>query len=375
MKPHHLPDPIFVADQANLERMIKKLAQEAMLAVDTEANSLHAYQEQVCLIQISTIDADYLIDPLALENIAPLGEIFQNPAIEKIFHASEYDVIMLDKDLELQFANIFDTMVAARILGRKKMGLDTLLDELLGVQVSKGYQKADWGKRPLPNKMLRYAQVDTHYLIDLRNVLASQLKQKDRWEIAQEDFTRTCQAHERPSRHKLSPRWRGNGPQNLSPREAAVYKKLCEYRDKIAKKQDKPLFKVFSRQILVTLAEASPTSQREIQNIKGVPHWVVKRYGVGLLECIQEGLRAEPYFIATPQRPSRTYLARVQALKQWRKEKAREMGVNSAVILPRYLLEATAKENPRTKDALEQILEEIPWRVNLYGEEILEVLK
>ncbi|MBS1250966.1 MAG: Ribonuclease D [Chloroflexi bacterium] len=374
MKTHNLPDPILIENKSALDRMLDDLSQEAALGVDTEANSLHAYQEQVCLIQISTLERDYLVDPLAIEDLSSLRDIFSDPKIEKIFHASEYDVIMLAKDLGFEMANIFDTMLAARILGRKKMGLDSLLEELLGVKVNKRYQKADWGKRPLPAGMLRYAQIDTHYLIDIRNILATQLRQAKRWELAQEDFTRACNAHERPSRQKLPPCWRGNGPQDLSPQKAAVYKKLCDYRDGIAQKKDKPLFKVFSRRFLVTLAEECPRNQHELRTIKGVPHWMKKRYGAGLLKSIQEGLEAEPFAISYPQRPDRDYLDRVQELKAWRKKTAKKMGVNSAVILPRVILNAIAENNPHTREELESVMEEVPWRMEHFGKEILRTI-
>ena len=376
MKKHHLPDPVVIAHQASLEYMLENIAQEATLAVDTEANSLHAYQEQVCLIQISTLEIDYLIDPLAIEDLSPLRAIFIDPEIEKIFHASEYDVIMLAKGLGFQFANIFDTMLAARILGREKMGLDILLEEMFGVQVNKRYQKANWGQRPLPTGMLRYAQIDTHYLIDLRNILATELTQTGRWPLAQEDFIRACQVHKRrPNKQKPHPCWRGNGPQNLPPQKAAVYLKLCEYREEIARKKNKPLFKVLSRQFLLTLAEACPQNQQEMLNIEGLPQWVIQRYGLGLLNAIHAGLEAEPFTYSYPKRPSQAYLARVRELKEWRKMAAQKMGVNSAVILPLPLLDAVAKENSHTQEELAQVLVEVPWRFEHFGEEILETLR
>ena len=369
----NLPDPILIANQASLERMLKALNQEATLAVDTEANSLYAYQERVCLIQISTLDADYLIDPLAIEDFTSLIDIFKNPKIEKIFHASEYDVIMLAKDLGFQFANIFDTMLAARILGREKMGLNTLLEEFFGIQVDKRYQKADWGKRPLPMGMLRYAQIDTHYLIDLRNILFAELLQAERWPLAQEDFALAC----RPltlNGHKLPPCWRGRDIQNLSPRNAAVYQKLCEYRDGIAKKRDQPLFKVLSSKDLLTLAEACPQTQNELRSLRGLSQRSIQQHATGLLKAIQAGLEAEPFLPPHPKRKTSAYLNRIQALKQWRTTAAKKMGVNSSVILPRHILHTVANKNPHTPEELAQILKEVPWRLEHFGMEILEVL-
>jgi ribonuclease D len=353
--------------------MLESFSTEAALAVDTEANSLHAYQEQVCLIQISTLDTDYIVDPLALKDISPLGEVFANPNVEKIFHASEYDINILADDFGFRFANLFDTMLVARILGLKKLGLDSLLDRYFDVQVNKRYQKADWGRRPLPEGMIRYAQLDTHYLIDLRNLLARKLTETNRWEIAREDFQRACWAHERPSRRKLPPRWRGNGPQSLSPQKAAVYRELCEYRDRVARKRDLPLFKVFSSRDLLTLSEQCPRSKKALRSV--FSNRMVERHGENLLAAIRKGMEAEPFPPPHTTRPSSAYLGRLRALKEWRKTTARKWGVNSSVVLPRYLLDLVAKENPQTLEDLKEVLSEVPWRVETLGKDILRVLK
>ena len=159
-----------------------------VVAVDTESNSLYAYQERVCLIQFSIPNQDYLVDPLALEDLSALAPLFNSSKIEKIFHAAEYDIIMLDQDFGFDFENLFDTMVAARILGWKAVGLGSILKDQFGIEVEKKYQRANWGKRPLSKDMLVYAQLDTHYLISLRERIKSDLENIGRWPLAKEDF-------------------------------------------------------------------------------------------------------------------------------------------------------------------------------------------
>lgn len=369
-----LPDPVFVADQNHLQEMLESFSTEGALAVDTEANSLYAYQEQVCLIQISTLDRDYILDPLALEDLSPLGEIFYNPDVEKIFHASDYDVQILAEEFGFRFANIFDTMLAARILGYRRLGLDNLLEIHFGVEVNKRYQKANWGVRPLPDEMIRYAQVDTHYLIDLRNILAGKLTEKNRWEVAREDFNRACLAHERPSRKTLPPRWRGNGPQSLSPRKAAVYKALCEYRDDLARRKDLPPFKVFSSKELLALSEACPCSSQEMDRVEGLSRRVTEYHREEILAMVQKGMKAEPFSPPNNEHPGAGYLRRMGALKDWRKHTARKMDVNSSVVMPRSLLSEIATSNPANLDELGEILAEVPWRMEKFGTAILTVL-
>ena len=133
---------------------MSELRLQARIAVDTESNSLHAYRERVCLLQFSTAQQDYVLDPLAMTDLSALGPVLLDPAIEKIFHAAEYDILCLRRDYGFGFDNIFDTMQAGRILGRKLAGLDRLLEDKFGLKVSKRLQKADWGARPLSPELL-----------------------------------------------------------------------------------------------------------------------------------------------------------------------------------------------------------------------------
>jgi ribonuclease D len=137
MNAERLPEPILIQRPVDLHKLAERLCREGILAVDTESNSLFAYQEQVCLIQFSTPEMDYLVDPLALEDLSPLGEVFSAEGTEKVFHAAEYDLICLSRDFGFEFANLFDTMVAARILGRKAVGLGSLLEAVAEAAVGR----------------------------------------------------------------------------------------------------------------------------------------------------------------------------------------------------------------------------------------------
>jgi len=370
----NFPPAKLINQQPHLRRCLGELSAHSILAVDTEANSLYAYQEEVCLIQVSSPRADYIIDPLGLDDLAPLGEIFSDPGVEKVFHASEYDINMLWDDFHFEINNLFDTMIAARILGRHKLGLDSLLEERFSIRVNKRFQRADWSKRPLPEDMLRYAQLDTHYLIEIRNWLADRLREEGRWEVAQEDFQRASRAHLRSRREKLPPCWRVNGALQLDPQKAAVLDKLSELRDRLAREKDVPLFKIMGNKALVELAEQCPTSIQEIKSLS-LPHKnQVLNHGQAVAQAVREGLSSPPMSPPSTPRPDDAQLARERALKDWRKHKARQVGVNSAVILPRYLVTAVAQTNPQTLGELEAVLEEVPLRFEHYGKEILQAV-
>ena len=186
----NLPAPIVVTHEDTLARMVERLSREPRVAVDTESNSLYAYREQVCLIQFSVPGADYLVDPLAVENLTRLGPLFADGGMEKVFHAAEYDVVCLKRDFNFEFNNLFDTMVAARILGREEVGLGALLEHEFGVKLDKRFQRANWGERPLKGELLAYARLDTHYLLELRDRLYPKLMERGLWALAEEDFRR-----------------------------------------------------------------------------------------------------------------------------------------------------------------------------------------
>ena len=233
-----LSPPVWVATQTELRALVNDLSKQTSVAIDTESNSLHAYHEQVCLIQFSTADTDYLVDPLALDDISSLGEIFTNPEIEKTFHAAEYDLICLKRDFDFSATNIFDTRWAVRVLGYERDGLNGLLFEKFDVQVNKKYQKADWGKRPLSDEQINYARLDTHYLLPLKEMLQAELEEKGLLQLACEDFERACDVEIPAAKPVLWERMANN--HGFTPRELTILKEVYECRERIAEESGSP---------------------------------------------------------------------------------------------------------------------------------------
>jgi ribonuclease D len=335
---------------------------------------LHAYQERVCLIQFSTRSTDYLVDPLALDDLTYLAPIFSDPNIEKIFHAAEYDVIGLQRDFDFSFANIFDTMLAARTLGYKQVGLGSLLAEKFGVDVDKHNQKADWGQRPLSASLIDYARFDTHYLIELRGLLEAELREKGRWQLAREDFLRCCFVNNGINNRPTRGRWeRIDGRQDLTPRQQTILNELCINREKMAERLNRPLFKVVDDRILLKVAQSEPRSMEQLASL-GLTERQLQRFGRSLLEAVERGENAPIVQAAEAERVPDAVLNRLHRLKNWRKQKAEALGVESDVILPRVYLYALAEKNPRSADTLDKVLAESPWRLENFGSEILKVL-
>ncbi len=367
--------PQLITCRRDLERLAARLIRQPSVAVDTESNSLHAFQEQVCLIQFSTPEADYLVDPLALDDLSPLEPLFADPNVEKVFHAAEYDVYCLHRDFGFDFSHLFDTMIAARIAGRSAVGLGNLLADEFGVHTQKRFQRADWGQRPLPRALLEYAVLDTRYLLPLRDRLEAELHRLERWELAQEDFARVCQPLDPNDPHAADGFWRVRGVRDLTPRQAAVFRALWTFREEIARQRDVPPFKVISNRALLSIARAMPHRVQDLYNLRDVSAGYVRRYGEGLIEAVKHGLAAPPEHAERNGRPSDAYLARLDALKAWRKQRAREMGVESDVVLPREHMHRLAEVAPHSLDELAACLPDIPWRVQHFGAEILDVLQ
>ena len=367
-----LSPPVWVATQPELRALVKKLSKQPSVAVDTESNSLHAYHEQVCLIQFSTPETDYLVDPLALDGLTVLGEVFANPEIEKIFHAAEYDLICLKRDFDFSVTNIFDTRWAVRILGYAKDGLDGLLSEKFDVQVNKKYQKADWGRRPLSEEQINYARLDTHYLLPLKDMLQAELEEKGLLQLASEDFARACDVEIPAGKPVLWERMANN--HNFSPRELTILKELYECRERIAEDLDRPPFKVMGDKQLFDMARLPPEHQDELLGL-GLSSRQVKRWGKAVLRAVAKGQTAPLVKPQQPERPDDAYLSRLDALKTWRKNAARKMQVESDVVLPRQLMEMIAQNAPRSMPELSEMLSSSSWRMARFGPQILNIVK
>lgn len=374
MTSQSLPPPVWVGQQKAYDLMLAELMTQTRLAVDTESNSLHAYRERVCLIQFSTPQKDYVVDPVVLQDLQSLRPIFSNPYIEKIFHAAEYDLICLKRDYDFTFAHIFDTMQAARILGYAQVGLDNLLAEKFDVKMDKRHQKADWGERPLTIAQIDYARFDTHYLFQLRDLLETELREKGRWEIALEDFALVCHVGEIKERNNNGSLWkRFASRKDLSPRELTVISELCICRDRIAERLDRPIFKVIGDDMLLDIARKLPEKDVDLSGV-GLSPKQIKLWGPEILVATRRGVEAPLVKREQPRRPSDAVLRRLEKLKIWRKKVARELSVESDVVLPKMYLGMLSENPPGSLKDLEIAMHRSPTRFQKYGAEIYRLI-
>lgn len=375
--------PVWVASANALEKMNRQLCTETTVAVDTESDSLYSYFEKVCLVQFSTWQTDYLVDPLALNGtdhpMRMLAPLFADPEIEKVFHAAEYDVLCLKRDYQFEFVNIFDTMIAARVLGWKNVGLGNILQERFGIALNKKMQRADWGLRPLSAEQISYAREDTHFLLRLRDLQIEELEKLGRLQEAREQFARMTRTQ--PTIRKFDPDgyWNIDGARDLDPVALGVLRELFHLRDAEARKTDRPAFKVLSDSVMLRLANTRPASPRALAQTSGVPEVVVRRYGTSILSAITRGTSAPQKDTPQPRSRNETFLDnaardRLGKLKEWRKARALERGVESDVIVSNDALTKIARKNPRTIEALIETSGLGPWQAQEYGEELVAVL-
>ncbi len=363
----------------DLQKMIRSVEKQKAVAIDLEADSMYHYKEKVCLIQIATEKASFVVDPLAIKDLAPLKPIFSNPDIKKIFHGADYDVRSLYRDFKIRINNLFDTELACRFLGIKETGLQAVLKTCFNVNVDKKYQKKDWSKRPLPKEMMAYASKDVIYLLPLARMLIHKLKQIDRitWVLEEcEDLSKV-----RPVLSNDGPlfmKFKGAG--RLKSRSLAVLEALLQFRKRIAEKKDRPFFKIIGNESMMKIATARPVTLRRLKNIKALSNRQISMYGSDLIRVVAKTLKIPeselPVFPSQkpPVLPN-SVPAKIKALKSWRVSKANALGIDPGILCNNALITAIAVKNPVDSKSLETVKEIKNWQKQTFGTEIIRVLK
>jgi ribonuclease D len=376
----HVPPPYTLVSTAeNFQVMLDSLLPASRLAIDIEADSLYHYFEKVCLIQISSDRDTYILDPLALTTIGDLAPLMCNPSVEKVFHASGYDVYCLRRDYGFAFTNLFDTHVASQLLGYEFLGLSAMMEKLLGIHHSKRRQRDDWSHRPLDSEQLEYAAMDTHHLLRLRDALEIELRQKGRLSWAQEEFE-TAATTERPEKEFDTEGFRRiKGNRQLSLQNQVMLRALYQFRDQAAQKLDVPPFKVLNNSVLIDLVRRPPQSPQEMFKRSGISYRVARKFGEEIINILEESSHQDPDILQAPARnnwkpPNRAARQRLESLKLWRQGKAKDLNLHVGVVFPANLLENLAMVPPENLEGFTDIPGMRRWRVSEFGAEILQLL-
>lgn len=349
------------------------------IAIDTEGASFHRFVDRVYLIQLSTRDRHAIIDPLSIGALAGLGRILEDPGVEVVFHDADYDLRLLHQDYGWQVTNMFDTRVAAQLLGISAFGLAALLQRSFGVSLDKKHQRADWSMRPLTAGMLDYAAQDTMHLLGLRDELRRELDKKGRWAWALEEFQRlegTRWLPEEPGASFL----RVKGARDLTRRELALLRELVPWRDTMALQLDRATFRVVSNDVLLEIARQAPTAIEGLRAIKGMPRGLADRAAPDVLAAVERGLAVPEAELPRFPRAARWdkdpgFDAKVSKLKTVRDEAAKRLEVDPGVLCSRERLETIARALPRSAVDLDGIPDLRKWQIAEMGEGFVAALK
>ncbi len=347
-----------IATSSQLVELLEKINAAERVAVDTEADSLHCYREKLCLLQISVPTSDHIVDPLANIDLAPLRLALEGSEI--VLHGADYDLRMLRRGLNFVARRIFDTVIAARLLGIREFSLAALVKCYFGFELPKGSQKANWAYRPLPARMAEYAINDVRYLLPIAEELEGELDRSCRLDWLRQSCQRAIEQAAVQRVRDEDELWRMRGRGSLRGREAAVLRALWQWREKEAEAADRPPFHILQNHELLNAAVSFASgnnpdyrhfSSRRRQAFRQAAQcamqlpeseWPVSRRRVG-------------------RRPSPETVRATEELRGRRDHAAKELNLEPSFIAPRNALEAIATNQARAPSLL------VPWQQELLG--------
>jgi ribonuclease D len=348
-----------------------------IVGVDTESDSFYAYREKVCLIQVSTRDQDILVDPLGVEDLTVFRNLLEDPGVTKVFHAAENDVILLRHHLDIGVRGVFDTLIAAQVLGIEQCSLAGLLHRFFGLELSKKEQRSDWRRRPLTESQIQYAALDTHHLLALREQLLERLVELGRVDEAESDFRLLENKQWEPRPFRADDFARIKGAKDLDPLGVRILRELFVLRNRLAQESDTAPFRIMGDATLMHLARRRPTRPHDLQDIRSFP-----RRGRPLAGAVLETIRAArelgPLRLPPPPdrgnaRPRLTpeESRLFDGLRKWRDAQALERGVMPHRVLKNDLLLAFVRAAPRNMEDVSRIEALDAWRAETYGPAVL----
>lgn len=328
-----------IADSTALEDFVDRISELPVLALDTEADSLHCYFEKLCLIQISTPSEHVLVDPLAGIPIQPLLDALDDKRV--IFHGADYDLRLFHRNHRFEPKEIFDTMIAARLCGLEQLGLAALVEKFFGVTLCKASQKANWAIRPLPEQMVDYAINDTRYLLEIAATLEADLRALGRWDWFAESIERLIASSRDVRDRDESSVWRISGSAKLTARAQSVLRVLWFWRDAEARSWNRPPFHVIGNEDLLKVAERASSGQAF-----SIPRMTNRRrrsFEVALALALQTPEAEWPKMERKRgKRRTNEEVRRFDDLKIIRDRVAADLRLDPSIIAPRGAMEAVA---------------------------------
>ena len=370
-----------VNTQSRLSEVIDHLSTAKRVALDTESNAFFKYYERICLVQLASAETAFLIDPLAIGDITPIGELLENPSIEKVIDQPHRDLRNFDREWGVHPRNLFDIWAASGLVNPQgPVGLQPLAKEYAGVELAKALniQRSDWSIRPLNPEKLEYAANDVLYLLQIRDALVARLKTLSRLPWAREEFERLENIRDVPRDPELS-FLSIKGSHELDERELAVLRSIFQFREREAERLDLPPFKVIPNPVIVELA-SNPRAR--LWTVKGLGRYARRPANRGLRTAIEKGMKSQPFTLTKRTSGEETRdpedreisKARLKSLQAWRRELAAELQVNPGVVWPADSLTRLAR-NPSQLQA-ELVTQEVRnWQASEFGDKLADFLE
>jgi ribonuclease D len=371
--------PLYLDSQSAVDRFVASIGATRSIALDTEGASFHRFVDRIYLLQISTRERSAIVDPLPIGVPEGLGPLLESRDVEVVFHDADYDLRLLHQDYGWRVTNIFDTRIAAQLLGIRAFGLAALLERYFGVKLDKKHQRADWSMRPLTQGMLEYAAQDTEHLLDLRERLGNELVRMERGSWAAEEFARLegTRWEEEDEREAFL---RVKGARDLTRRQRALLRELVQWRDGVARALDRATFRVVGNETLLEIARQAPRSRDALASVKGMPRGVLESRGGDVLAAVERGLAIPESELPRFPRAARwerdsDFDDVVVRLKRVRDAAAAKLDLDPGVLASRDRLETIARRKPASLDELAQLPDFRRWQVEVLGEELIRALR
>jgi ribonuclease D len=360
------------------KRIMEQASREPRIGFDLESNGFFRYPERICLIQLSTSKRNYLLDPLAIDDMSPLGEVLANPGVETVLHSGDHDIRSLDRDWGFHVGNLFDTSIAAAFVGSERLGLASTLQDFMGVTIpkEKNIQRSDWSVRPLSDEALAYAAGDVRHLFGLRERLVARLRALDRIHWVREECDRLAEIRYNPPDPELAV-FSVKGSRDLDGRGLAILKALMVYREQHALRLGRPHFRVIPDGTLVSLA-AEPKA--DLREVRGLGMFGRGRLAAGIRDAIKQGNAAQP--LQRPRQPRGRRLSRAERaeasqrldkLKAWRTEHANRLSLAVGLLWPMVSLQRLSS-NPDDLESELQSPEIRQWQREEFEESLRRLL-
>ena len=374
----------YVQTPAAAGRVEAALAGASSVALDCEAAGFHRYSDRLCLVQLSTPDETFVLDPLAVDPVPCLKPFLEDRGRRVVMHGGAYDLRLLARDLGIMVASPADTQIAASLLGETAVGLQALLERHLGVRVSKKFQRADWAKRPLTREMIDYAAGDTRHLHRLIAALEGELRRKGRLGWAEEEYRRLAEsaADARDDEPAPDPVTRFKLARRMDDRSVTALREVIAWRDGIARAWDRAPFRVVGDAALAAVVTERPASIGALAAVKGFPARLAHTKGRSLLDVLgrvdrlpESRLSPYPPYTGGGRRPTPEEEAAFERLKGARNRAAGRLGLERGRMMANHVLRSVAAAWPGGRDELADVPEVRRWQVETVGDELLAALK